>query len=91
MLIKSLKLQLRHNARINQDIKVWNQIQRKRLKKSNWWNHDPDGAVQYFWDFIEVDFGLDPKTLFNPYDIFSHQKNLQNIGGQEAIVSKIEI
>jgi hypothetical protein len=25
----------------------------------------PDGAFQDFWNFIKVNFGLDPKTLFD--------------------------
>jgi hypothetical protein len=46
-----------------------------------------DGTLQDLWKFIEVNFGHDPKTWFDPYVLFSHHKN---IGGQEAIVSKVE-
>jgi hypothetical protein len=55
-------LQLSHKAWSSQGTKVWNQIQSKRLKTSNCWNCGPDGAFQNFWNFIEVDFGHDPKT-----------------------------
>jgi hypothetical protein len=34
-LIKLIKVQLNPNARLNQDIKVWNQIQRQRFKISS--------------------------------------------------------
>jgi predicted metal-dependent hydrolase len=34
ILIKFLKLQLSPNARLNQDTKVWNQIERQRIKIS---------------------------------------------------------
>jgi hypothetical protein len=34
-LIKLIKMQLNPNARLNQDIKVWNQIQRQRFKISS--------------------------------------------------------
>jgi hypothetical protein len=36
---------------------------------------DPDGSVQKLGEFYEVDLGLDPKTSFNPYDMFSHKKS----------------
>jgi hypothetical protein len=42
--IKLLKLQLSIKKRTNQITKVWNQIQRKRLKSSNCWKNGPDGA-----------------------------------------------
>jgi hypothetical protein len=35
LLIKFLKLQLSPNARLNQDNKVWNRIQRQRFKISS--------------------------------------------------------
>jgi hypothetical protein len=34
-LIKFLKMKLSLNARLNQDTKVWNQIQRQRFKVSS--------------------------------------------------------
>jgi hypothetical protein len=41
----------------------------------NWWKYDPDGTFQDFWNFIGVDFDHDPKTLIDPYDMFSHHTN----------------
>jgi hypothetical protein len=41
----------------------------KRLKNPNYYNHGPDALGHNFWDFIEVDFGFDPKTSFNPCDL----------------------
>jgi hypothetical protein len=85
---KLLKLQLSLKAKANQVTKVWNQIQMKKLENSKCWNHGSHGTFQ---NFTEVNFGHDSKTWFDPYDQFSHHKNLQNIGGQEAIVLKVKI
>jgi hypothetical protein len=57
----------------------------KRLKNPNCCNHGPDAFGWNFWDFIEVDIGFDPKTLFNPYVLFFH-----HILCQEEIISKVE-
>jgi hypothetical protein len=64
-LIKSPKLKSNSNEKIK--------------KNPNCCNHDPDALEHNFGDFIEVDFDLDVKTSFNPYDLFFHHTNLQKI------------
>jgi hypothetical protein len=38
--------------------------------KSEVWT--PDGSIQEFWKFYNVDFDFDPKTSFNSYVLFFH-------------------
>jgi hypothetical protein len=76
-LIKFLKTQLTPKAITNQAIKVWNQNSIEKIENSNCWNHCPDGAFQDFWNFIEVNFGFDPKTPFHHHDLFYHHANIQ--------------
>jgi hypothetical protein len=41
----------------------------------NCWKYGLDVTFLDFWNFIDVEFGLGPKTLFDPYVLFSHKKS----------------
>jgi hypothetical protein len=47
----------------------------QRLKILNCWKYGLDVTFLDFWNFIDVEFGLGPKTLFDPYVLFSHKKS----------------
>jgi hypothetical protein len=47
------------------------------LKNPNFYDHGPDGSVQNFWKFYEVDFDFDLKIPFHPHDLFCQHANLQ--------------
>jgi hypothetical protein len=46
------------------------------IENSNSCDSGPDGSVQEFWKFYEVDFDFDSKTPFHPHDLFCQQANL---------------
>jgi hypothetical protein len=87
-LIKLIKLQLISNARLNQDTKVWNQIQMQRFKAFClvWTNC----LSQQIWEFIGVELDLVLKREFIPNGLCYKCANLQKLWRPVSICSKGE-
>jgi hypothetical protein len=79
-LIKLIKLQLSPNARLNQDTKVWNQIQRQRFKTQS----------IFFENLLELNQTLLPKANMSLMTYSASVQICKNYEGQQVFISRVQ-